>query len=157
MAECSYSFAFDGDPSAFYRQAKDGVKKQGGSFLGDNSQGVVTVPSALGEVAFNYRRVPGKILIDVTEKPLLVPCAQIADAIGALIPKPAVKKKVVIDSPTETNTPHGKVIEMPVTVIEGQVPASPWKHRLMWLGAVLGLSGLLWLTLRRSTRSHYDD
>jgi len=149
VAECSYSFAFDGDPAAFYRQAKDGVKAQGGSFLGDNTQGVVTVPTEVGDISFNYRRVTGKILIDVTEKPMLISCAQIADQLGQLIPKPAVKKKVIIDAPTSTAAPKPHVTEMPTQYITGEVPRPAWKTALIWGGAALGTVGLLWLTFRR--------
>lgn len=102
MAECQYSIPFSGSAKDFYAAAKQGLEAQGGTIVGNSSAGSASVPTPAGSVTLDYKIAGTVAQIDITDKPFVVSCTQIYDALVQAFPKPSTKKKVVV-----TNTPAG--------------------------------------------------
>jgi hypothetical protein len=151
---CSFSLPFDGTPEEMFPVARRAILKQGGAVDGTSRAGSAVLPTIAGEVAVNYTISAGALSIVVTDKPMLVSCAQIQDGFRkaiaqAPVPKartPAPAPPVIDVIGEEAEAPRGKVIEIPVTVIEGRVPKpepAPGASFLLPLVLVLGTVGLL--------------
>lgn len=71
---CNFTIPFSGAPLDVLRKAKSAVVSQGGSFNGDDLQGVFQV-SVMGSAIKGSYTVSGQDLnIHIDSKPFLIPC-----------------------------------------------------------------------------------
>jgi hypothetical protein len=99
------------------------IRNQGGTVQGDIDKGVVSMPTAAGEVEFKYHAYRNKLDIEVLDQPFLVSCGliqgKIADALRN-VPPPApinTQGETVFVSPSSaTYTP-----EFDVTIGEAEI------------------------------------
>lgn len=166
MADCSYSFPLQGNPQARFSSAKDAILKQGGTVTGSASSGMATVPSPAGTVSFTYQLQGQNLNVQVTDKPWLVSCTKIYDALSTAIaqspaPAPATTQSTAATKAKAVVTygppvlVQSKVEVFPVQQIIGTVPASGTGLRYALLAAAFGVAvvgcGVWWWKRRRST------
>lgn len=161
---CQFTLPVPGAPEDMYLQARSAILKQGGSVDGTSHTGSATLPTPLGPVSIDYKLGAAGLQVLVTDKPMFVSCAQIEDGMrkaiaSAPIPRARTPAPIpVIDVQAEDvpATPRrGKVIEIPVTYIEGQVPKPEPQHSsvmpyILVGGAALALTA--WLLSRKPAR-----
>ena len=74
MSNCRFSIIFTGDALATLNKTKEGITKAGGKFEGDTTSGSVVMPSPVGAIEGTYT-IQGQTLdIEITKKPVFVPC-----------------------------------------------------------------------------------
>ncbi len=74
---CEFKVPFSGNADEILKKAKELVESQGGSFQGDTFMGEFSVAVFGNRVAGAYA-VEGNILqMEITEKPMMVPCNMI--------------------------------------------------------------------------------
>ncbi len=74
MSSCSFTINFTGDVTEMVNKTRDGITKAGGKFEGDNSAGSVSMSSPVGEIAGSYTITGQSLNIEITKKPIFVPC-----------------------------------------------------------------------------------
>ncbi len=77
MAECSISLPFAGSQDQLYDTVQQALAKQGGTMSGSKAYGNISLPTPAGTVTGTYRTAPGRINVDITDKPFLVSCTRI--------------------------------------------------------------------------------
>lgn len=127
---CSFTLPLSGTPEEVFPAARAAILKEGGSVDGTSRSGSATLPTPVGEVSVNYKITEGALAIVVTDKPLLVSCGQIQDGFRkaiahAPVPRartPAPQPPIIDVIAEPVPAPRGKVVEIPITYIEGEVP-----------------------------------
>ena len=69
----SFSFDLPGDPAAAVAKAGTIVRDAGGTFSGDASAGSFAGKTPVGEVKGVYRGSGGRVTVEITGKPFVVP------------------------------------------------------------------------------------
>jgi hypothetical protein len=73
---CQFSFPVTGDVTSMLARAKSAVEGQGGNFNGDDTSGSFEV-SVMGKIEGSYNVSGGQINIDISSKPMFIPCSTI--------------------------------------------------------------------------------
>ncbi|RYZ22196.1 MAG: hypothetical protein EOO16_10045 [Chitinophagaceae bacterium] len=74
---CHFSLPISSDPQTALDKARKAVQSQGGTFNGDTSSGNFSVSVFGNTIAGNYNVNGANLVIDITEKPFLLPCPAI--------------------------------------------------------------------------------
>lgn len=77
MAECSFQFKTKVDPSETIKRVKVKIKQEGGSFEGDENEGIFSLPSPAGKIEGSYKISDAELKIDITKKPVFLPCSML--------------------------------------------------------------------------------
>jgi hypothetical protein len=84
MSTCSFAIQFTGTPDEIYNKAKNAVQKQGGTFSGDVNSGDFSI-SVFGKISGRYSVSGQQLNIDIDDKPMMIPCAAIENALKSQI------------------------------------------------------------------------
>jgi hypothetical protein len=84
MSTCSFAIQFSGSPEEIYNKAKNAVQKQGGTFSGDVNSGSFSI-SVFGTINGRYTVSGQQLNIDIDDKPMMIPCAAIENALKSQI------------------------------------------------------------------------
>ncbi|MBA2745402.1 MAG: hypothetical protein H0U44_04175 [Flavisolibacter sp.] len=84
MSKCNFSIQFSGTPEAIFNKAKSAVEKQGGSFNGDAHAGSFSI-SVFGTISGSYTVSEQSLDINIEDKPMMIPCAAIENALKSQI------------------------------------------------------------------------
>ncbi len=74
---CNFSINFNGNVEALVGKAKNAITGAGGSFNGDIRSGSFGIKTFLGEVVGLYEISNQQLNIEISKKPMLVPCSEI--------------------------------------------------------------------------------
>ena len=77
MAECSFKFNIESNPAEIINKVKLKIEKEGGSFTGNESEGNFNLPTPVGAIEGNYSVSNNELTIDITKKPMMLPCSMI--------------------------------------------------------------------------------
>ena len=77
MAECSFNFNLESNPAEIINKVKLKIENEGGSFSGDESEGNFNLPTPVGSIDWNYSVNTNELKIDITKKPMMLPCSMI--------------------------------------------------------------------------------
>jgi hypothetical protein len=77
MAECSFKFNLELNPAEIINNVKLKVENDGGSFKGNEREGNFNLPTPVGEIEGNYSITDNALKIDITKKPMMLPCSLI--------------------------------------------------------------------------------
>ena len=71
-------------PKTFFNRAKSAVEKQGGSFSGDATGGNFSI-QVFGTISGSYTVTGQELNIVIEDKPMMIPCAAIENALKSQI------------------------------------------------------------------------
>jgi hypothetical protein len=74
MSDCNINISFTGSAEEILNKAKAAVESQGGSFEGDLNSGRFHVSLMSNTVAGSYTVTDNQLQLNITEKPMFVPC-----------------------------------------------------------------------------------
>jgi hypothetical protein len=77
MDECSFNFNIESNPAEIVNNVKLKVENEGGRFTGDENGGNFNLPTPVGSVEGNYSVIGHELKIDITKKPMMLPCSMI--------------------------------------------------------------------------------
>ena len=77
MAECSFKFNIDSNPVYIVDKVKSKIENEGGSFTGDENEGSFDLATPVGSIEGNYSVDDNELKIDITKKPMMLPCSMI--------------------------------------------------------------------------------
>ncbi len=77
MAECSFKFNIDSSPAEIINKVKLKIENEGGNFTGDENVGNFNLPTPVGAIEGNYSVGDNELKIDITKKPMMLPCSMI--------------------------------------------------------------------------------
>ena len=77
MAECSFKFNIQSNLAEIINNVKLKIENEGGSFTGDVSEGNFNLPTPVGAIEGNYSVSENELKIDITKKPMMLPCSMI--------------------------------------------------------------------------------
>ncbi len=77
MAECSFKFNIDSSPAEIINNVKSKIENEGGNFTGDEKEGNFNLPTIVGTIEGNYSVIDNELKIDITKKPMMLPCSMI--------------------------------------------------------------------------------
>jgi hypothetical protein len=84
MSKCNFSIEFTGTPEEVFSRAKTAVEKQGGSFSGSPTDGSFSI-NVFGNISGSYTVSGQQLHISIEEKPIMIPCAAIENALKSQI------------------------------------------------------------------------
>jgi hypothetical protein len=84
MSKCNFSIGFSGTPEEVFSRAKSAVEKQGGSFAGTADNGSFSI-NVFGNISGTYTVSGQQLQISIEEKPIMIPCAAIENALKSQI------------------------------------------------------------------------
>ena len=74
MSDCNINISFTGSSEEILNKAKAAVESQSGSFEGDLNSGRFHVSLMSNTVAGSYTVINNQLQLNITEKPMFVPC-----------------------------------------------------------------------------------
>ena len=74
MSDCRFEFEFPGTALTLVEKLRAKMAEAGGSFDGSDSGGSFTMPTPIGQFGGDYSIIEQTIRVEVTNKPLFVPC-----------------------------------------------------------------------------------
>ena len=74
MSNCNFSIAFTGNANDIVTKTRESITKAGGKFEGDATSGSVFMATPVGDVEGTYTIAGQTLDIDITKKPMFVPC-----------------------------------------------------------------------------------
>ncbi|CAN5242802.1 hypothetical protein BH11BAC6_BH11BAC6_12870 [soil metagenome] len=74
---CNFSIKFDSNVHHIISRAKDAINGAGGNFEGNEETGGFDLNTFMGQIQGNYNILDDLISINITKKPMLVPCGEI--------------------------------------------------------------------------------
>jgi hypothetical protein len=77
MAECSFKFNIDPNAVEIINKVKLQIEKEGGIFTGEEKGGNFNLPTPVGAIEGNYSVIDNELKIDITKKPMMLPCSMI--------------------------------------------------------------------------------
>jgi hypothetical protein len=80
MSKCNFSIPFSGSAEEILNRAKVAVEKQGGSFSGDAGGGNFSI-NVFGNISGRYTVSGNQLNIAIEDKPIMIPCAAIENAL----------------------------------------------------------------------------
>lgn len=81
MSKCSFDLNFSEEAPAVVQKFQNRVTGAGGTFTGNESNGVFTVKTPLGAVEGDYTVAGNVITINIGEKPMFLGCGMIEEFI----------------------------------------------------------------------------
>jgi len=84
MAKCNFSIEFSGSPENIFYKARTTVEKQGGTFSGDANTGKFSI-NLFGTISGTYSVSGQQLQINIEDKPMMIPCAAIENALRSQI------------------------------------------------------------------------
>jgi hypothetical protein len=84
MSKCNFSISFSGTPDEVFGRAKAAVEKQGGTFSGDSTGGSFSI-NVFGAISGSYTVTGQQLNITIEDKPMMIPCAAIENALKGQI------------------------------------------------------------------------
>jgi len=84
MAKCNFSIDFSGSPENIFNKARTAVEKQGGTFSGDANAGKFSI-NVFGTIGGTYTVSGQQLQINIEDKPIIIPCAAIENALRSQI------------------------------------------------------------------------
>ena len=85
MALCSFSFEFPVSAEELVRRVGGAVRSAGGKFSGDTAEGHYAIETPVGPIAGAYSVSGQTIQIDVTDKPIILPCSLIRSKLNEFV------------------------------------------------------------------------
>ncbi|MGZ3765603.1 MAG: hypothetical protein ACXVB0_09595 [Mucilaginibacter sp.] len=77
MAECNFTIPFTGPASTLVQKAQAAVLAQGGTFSGNDTNGIFTVPVLGSSIIGSYSISGQNFSMTITHKPFLITCNEI--------------------------------------------------------------------------------
>lgn len=77
MAECNFKFNINLNPDEIINTVKSKIENEGGKFSGDEQEGNFTLPTPVGEIEGNYSIMHSELNINISKKPMMIPCSMI--------------------------------------------------------------------------------
>ncbi len=77
MTECSFKFNIESNPAEIINNVKSKIENEGGSFTGNANEGKFNLPTPVGAIEGNYSVSDNELKIDITKKPMMLPCSMI--------------------------------------------------------------------------------
>lgn len=77
MSDCNFSFTLSQPASIMVNKAKTAIENAGGSFAGNDDSGTFTLSTMAGKIEGNYSINNTNFAINITSKPMFVPCSLI--------------------------------------------------------------------------------
>jgi len=77
MAECSFKINVKANPAEIINNVKLKIENEGGRFTGDEREGNFNLPTPVGAIEGNYSVSNDELKIDITKKPMMLPCGMI--------------------------------------------------------------------------------
>lgn len=77
MAECSFKLNVEAIPADIINNVKLKIENEGGSFTGNERKGNFNLPTPVGGIEGNYSIKDNELQIDITKKPVMLPCSMI--------------------------------------------------------------------------------
>lgn len=74
---CNFSMKFDNNVHHLISKAKDAISGAGGNFNGNEESGGFDINTFMGKIEGAYTILNDQININITKKPMLVPCSEI--------------------------------------------------------------------------------
>jgi hypothetical protein len=74
MSNCNFSIAFAGNAADLVTKTRESITKAGGKFDGDATGGSVFMATPVGDVEGSYTIAGQNLDIEITKKPMFVPC-----------------------------------------------------------------------------------
>ena len=84
MSKCNFTIPFSGTAEGIYSKAKGAVEKQGGTFSGDSNSGNFSI-NVFGNITGSYTVSGNELHIVIEDKPMMIPCAAIENALKSQI------------------------------------------------------------------------
>jgi hypothetical protein len=77
MVECSFKFNIELNPAEIINKVKLKIENEGGSFTGGEKEGNFGLSTPVGAIEGNYSVIDNELKIDITKKPMMLPCSMI--------------------------------------------------------------------------------
>lgn len=77
MAKCSFDLNFSEEAAALVQKFQNRITTAGGTFTGNDGNGVFTVKTPVGAVEGNYTVAGNVITINIVDKPMFLGCDMI--------------------------------------------------------------------------------
>jgi len=74
---CNFSIKFDSNVHHIISKAKDAITGVGGNFSGNEEAGGFDLNTFMGQIVGAYTILNDEITINITKKPMFVPCSEI--------------------------------------------------------------------------------
>lgn len=74
---CNFSIKLNGNVEELVSKAKNAITDAGGSFDGDITSGSFRMKTFMGEIAGSYTVSTQQLNVEVSKKPMMVPCSEI--------------------------------------------------------------------------------
>ncbi len=74
MSNCNFSITFTGNATDIVTKTRESITKAGGKFEGDATSGSVFMATPVGEVEGIYTIEGQNLEIEITKKPMFIPC-----------------------------------------------------------------------------------
>ena len=87
MSDCRFQFEFPGTALALIETLRTKVTAAGGSFDGSDEVGGFSLPTPVGQFGGDYSIQGQTIRLEVTTKPIFVPCSAIESKLEELVRK----------------------------------------------------------------------
>ncbi len=85
MSECRFQFEFPGSAAVLVETIRSKIADAGGQFEGSPTVGHFSLPTPVGAFNGSYTIDKNTIWIEVTEKPIFVPCSAIESKLNAIV------------------------------------------------------------------------
>ena len=82
---CQFTIPFTADPTSLITRAKQEIKKTGGAFEGDVTQGSFRAKTPIGSIEGSYQIEGQQIFLSVTKKPFLLSCGRIQKELSGIM------------------------------------------------------------------------
>ena len=77
MSKCNFSISYNGSAEELVAKATTAITRAGGNFEGNITSGIFSLQTFMGEIAGTYTAFEQQMDIEITKKPMLVPCSEI--------------------------------------------------------------------------------
>jgi len=85
VSQCRFQFEFPGSGTALVEKIRAKMTGSGGQFEGSDAVGRFSLPTPVGAFEGSYTIDKNTIWIEVTDKPIFIPCAAIKAKLIAIV------------------------------------------------------------------------
>jgi len=85
VSQCRFQFEFPGSGTALVERIRAKMTGSGGQFEGSDAVGRFSLPTPVGAFEGSYSIDKNTIWVEVTEKPIFVPCSAIEAKLMAIV------------------------------------------------------------------------
>jgi hypothetical protein len=82
---CNFSIQFNSNADDLVSKAKNAITGAGGSLSGDAAEGSFKMQTFMGEITGSYTTADQTIYVQISKKPMLVPCREIENQLRKYI------------------------------------------------------------------------